>query len=87
MPAHTNCFSTLKGVAEMSFGQLFVLAVVVTAGVVFVTALAAVQEFQSRKVQRTQPRVFAPAAGLLPEDDDQPREPSPELLYAVRRLG
>ena len=71
----------------MCFGQLFVLAVVVTAVVVYVTAQFAVQEFRSSRVQRAQPRVFSPAAGLLQDDDGQAREPSPELLHAVRRLG
>ena len=71
----------------MSFGQLFVLAIVLTAAVVSVIVIIAVQEFQSREAQRKQPRVFAPAAGLPREDDGQALGPNPELLHAVRRLG
>jgi hypothetical protein len=79
--------ANIEGVLEMSFGQLFLLAVVVTSAVVLWTAIVAAQEFRLRRAQRKQARVFAPAAGLLREDEDQALGPNPELLHAVRRLG
>ena len=72
----------------MQFAQIFILAIVVTASAVLVTAIIAAQEFQARKAQkRRQDRVFAPAASLLHDDDGQALGSNPELLYAIRRLG
>jgi hypothetical protein len=72
----------------VSFDQLFIIAITITASMTLLTALMAARELRSRRIQPHGPQSFIRASGLMNDDDDaRGVGQNAELLHSISRLG